>query len=115
MQALGLSLSEYKSDVMETIKKVGLQGLEDHLPSQLSGGQQQRVSIARAIVNKPAILFADEPTANLDSESSEAVLKTIRNLVDKYNQTIIMVTHEFDDGKYVDALLSLKDGGFDNI
>jgi putative ABC transport system ATP-binding protein len=85
------------------------------LPSELSGGQQQRVSIARAIVNKPAILFADEPTANLDSESSEAVLKTMRNLVKNYKQTIIMVTHESEDEKMVDRTIWLKDGELENV
>jgi putative ABC transport system ATP-binding protein len=110
MQALGFSRDKYEQDVLSTIEKVGLTGLEHHLPSELSGGQQQRVSIARAIVNKPAILFADEPTANLDSESSEIVLNTIKNLADEYNQTIIMVTHESDDMKYVDRVIWLKDG-----
>jgi len=113
MQALGMSKAEYESDVISTIEKVGLSGLEHHLPSELSGGQQQRVSIARAIVNKPAILFADEPTANLDSESSKAVLDTMRDLVDNFDQTIIMVTHEEDDMKYVDRSVWLKDGKLD--
>ncbi len=113
MQALGFVKSDYENDVIDTIKKVGLEGLEHHLPSELSGGQQQRVSIARAIVNKPAILFADEPTANLDTESSQVVLDTMRDLVDNYDQTIIMVTHEPDDMKYVDRSIWLKDGELD--
>ena len=113
MQALGYSKEEYIDDVMSTIEKVGLAGLEHHLPSQLSGGQQQRVSIARAIVNKPAILFADEPTANLDTDSSKAVLDTMRDLVDNFGQTIIMVTHEPDDMKYVDKSVWLRDGELD--
>ncbi len=113
MRALGYSRAEYEDDVLDTIKKVGLNGLESHLPSQLSGGQQQRVAIARAIANKPAILFADEPTANLDYESSQEVLKTIRNLVDNFGQTTIMVTHESDDTKYVDRSIWLKDGELD--
>ncbi len=113
MQALGYSKAEYTNDVISTIKKVGLTGLEHHLPSELSGGQQQRVSIARAIVNKPAILYADEPTANLDSEASAVVLDTMRDLVDNHGQTIIMVTHEPDDMKYVDNSVWLKDGELD--
>ncbi len=113
MRALGHSKTEYEDDVLDTINKVGLSGLEYHLPNQLSGGQQQRVAIARAIVNKPAILFADEPTANLDYESSQEVLNTIRNLVDNFGQTIIMVTHESDDMKYVDRSIWLKDGELD--
>lgn len=113
MQALGYSRAEYKDAVMSTIEKVGLTGLGHHLPAELSGGQQQRVSIARAIVNKPAILYADEPTANLDSDSSKAVLETMRDLVDNFDQTIIMVTHEEDDMKYVDRSVWLKDGELD--
>ena len=110
MMAQGIPQSEYDEDVKSVIKKVGLEGLEEHLPSELSGGQQQRVSIARAIVNKPAILFADEPTANLDSESSKAVLDTMRALVKEYGQTVIMVTHEPEDEKIVDRTIWLKDG-----
>lgn len=102
MMALGYNKEKYEKDVFDVIEKVGLEGLGHHLPGQLSGGQQQRVSIARAIVNKPAILFADEPTANLDSDSSKSVLDTMRSLVDDYGQTIIMVTHEEDDMEYTD-------------
>ena len=76
----------------------------------MSGGEQQRVAIARALVNNPIILFADEPTANLDSESSLTVLKLFRELNKNIGQTIIMVTHEPDDKKYVDRVIWLKDG-----
>ena len=110
MMALGKSKKSYDKDVQEIIKRVGLAGRENNLPSELSGGEQQRVSIARAIVNKPEILFADEPAANLDSESAKTVLEVMRELVDKYNQTIILVTHEPDDKKYVDRVVWLKDG-----
>ncbi len=110
MIALGESKSKYHSSVMNIIKRVGLHKRENNLPSELSGGEQQRVSIARAIVNKPEILFADEPTANLDSEAATVVLEIMRELVDKYGQTIIMVTHEPDDKKYVDRVIWLKDG-----
>jgi putative ABC transport system ATP-binding protein len=105
MMAQGMSQEDYDEDVKSVIKKVGLENLEYHLPGELSGGQQQRVSIARAIVNKPAILFADEPTANLDSESSEAVLSTMQALVKEYGQTVIMVTHEPEDEKMVDRTI----------
>ncbi len=110
MMALGQRKSKYNLAVMEIIERVGLHGRENNLPSELSGGEQQRVSIARAIVNKPQILFADEPTANLDSEAAAVVLNIMRELVDKYGQTIIMVTHEPDDKKYVDRAIWLKDG-----
>jgi len=106
----GLSFKEYQPMVNEAIKSVGLEGLEKHLPGELSGGQQQRVSIARAIANKPQLLFADEPTANLDSESSEQILEALKKLNTEYKQTIIMVTHEPDDEKYVDRTIWLKDG-----
>lgn len=110
MMALGYHKKEYEKDVLDVISKVGLNGLENHLPGELSGGQQQRVSIARSIVNKPDILFADEPTANLDSESAKVVLGTLKDLVDNFSQTIIMVTHEPDDMKYIDRSVWLKDG-----
>ena len=114
MMALGHKKSSYNKDVLEIIERVGLHGREGNLPSELSGGEQQRVSIARAIVNKPQILFADEPTANLDSEAAAVVLNIMRELVDKYGQTIIMVTHEPDDKKYVDRAVWLKDGKLQN-
>ena len=108
--ALGRKKTQYHKSVLEIIKRVGLHQRENNLPSELSGGEQQRVSIARAIINKPQILFADEPTANLDSEAAGVVLTIMRELVDKYGQTIIMVTHEPDDEKYVDRVVWLKDG-----
>jgi len=114
MIALGYRKSKYNKDVMGIIKRVGLHGRENNLPSELSGGEQQRVSIARAIVNKPDILFADEPTANLDSEADTIILKIMRELVDTYSQTIIMVTHEPDDKEYVDRSIWLKDGKLKN-
>ncbi len=114
MMALTWRKISYKKDVMEIIRRVGLHGRENNLPSELSGGEQQRVSIARAIVNKPKILFADEPTANLDSEAAAVVLNVMRELVDNYGQTIIMVTHEPDDKKYVDRVVWLKDGKLQN-
>ena len=110
LMAGGDSKKEYKDKVREAIAGVGLTGLEEHLPSELSGGQKQRASIARAIANKPQLLFADEPTANLDSESAKVVLDTLKRLNKEFNQTIIMVTHEPDDEKYVDRVVWLKDG-----
>jgi putative ABC transport system ATP-binding protein len=81
----------------------------EHYPSELSGGQQQRVAIARTLANEPAILLADEPTANLDTESSNQIVDLFRELNDK-GQTIIMVTHEPDIGAKADRIIRLKDG-----
>ena len=89
---------------------VGLGERVKHYPSEVSGGEQQRAAIARALINKPKILFADEPTANLDAASAKVVLELFRKLNRNYKQTIVMVTHEPDDGEYVDRVVWLKDG-----
>jgi len=91
------------------LDKVGLEKKYHNLPNMLSGGEQQRVSIARAIVNKPAILFADEPTANLDTETSKVVLETFMDL-NSQGQTIIMVTHEKEYATIGNTTIELKDG-----
>lgn len=106
----GIEKKQYIAKATEMLEKVGLADRIHHLPKEMSGGEQQRVAIARALVNDPMILFADEPTANLDSESSLVVLKLFRELNKEINQTIIMVTHEPDDKKYVDRVIWLKDG-----
>ncbi len=110
----GVAKKEYIKKASEMLKKVGLGDRLHHLPKEMSGGEQQRVAIARALVNNPLILFADEPTANLDSESSMVILQLFRELNKKIGQTIIMVTHEPDDKKYVDRVISLKDGVIKN-
>ncbi|MBU0929569.1 MAG: ABC transporter ATP-binding protein [Nanoarchaeota archaeon] len=94
----------------EALKKVGLDGMVNRIPDKLSGGEKQRVAIARAIAKKPNILFADEPCANLDSKTSEQVLNVFKDLNEKYNQTIIMVTHEKWHTKFVSRIITLKDG-----
>jgi len=81
-----------------------------HRPSELSGGQQQRVAVARALVHKPAVVFADEPTGNLDSASSAEVLSLLRRAADDYGQTIVMVTHDANAASYADRLVILADG-----
>lgn len=93
----------------EALTKVGLGQRLNNLPGKLSGGEQQRVSVARAIAHKPTILFADEPTANLDSESSALVIKIFQEL-HKSGQTIVMVTHEEEYGKIADRVISMRDG-----
>ncbi len=93
----------------EVLTEIGMEGKYDNRPNQLSGGEQQRVSIARAVAQNPTILFADEPTANLDSSSSEAVIEVLRDL-HKQGQTIVMVTHESEYTKYCDRVIYLEDG-----
>ncbi len=111
MQGVDENIAQKKAE--EALSKVDLQDRLDNLPSQLSGGQQQRVSIARSIVHNPKILFADEPTANLDTESSEKVLDIFLNL-HKQGQTIIMVTHEPEYAKLAERNIELRDGSIIN-
>jgi putative ABC transport system ATP-binding protein len=92
------------------IETVGLSDRREHRPSELSGGQQQRVAIARAIVTRPAVVFADEPTGNLDSKSSAEVLRLLRNAVDEFGQTVVMVTHDAEAASIGDRLVVLRDG-----
>jgi putative ABC transport system ATP-binding protein len=92
------------------IKTVGLGDRLKHRPNELSGGQQQRVACARALVSRPKIVFADEPTGNLDSRASEEILGFLRRSVDEFGQTIVMVTHEPASAAYADRVMFLADG-----
>ncbi len=92
------------------IETVGLSDRRSHRPSELSGGQQQRVAVARALVSKPAVVFADEPTGNLDSKASNDVLELLRGAVDEFGQTVIMVTHDPEAAAHADRMLALRDG-----
>ncbi len=105
----GISEDEAKKRGTESLKELGLDGKANNRPNQLSGGEQQRVSIARAIVQNPQILFADEPTANLDSMSSAAVIESLKRLHEK-GQTIVMVTHEEEYTVDCDKVIYLIDG-----
>jgi putative ABC transport system ATP-binding protein len=96
--------------VDEVIAKVGLSDRRKHRPSQLSGGQQQRVAIARGLVTRPTVMFADEPTGNLDSTTSEEILNLLREAVESYDQTTVMVTHDANAAAMADRLLFLADG-----
>jgi putative ABC transport system ATP-binding protein len=105
----GLSRKQAYQIADEVIIKVGLKGKEKNLPSELSGGQQQRVSVARAVAHNPKIIFADEPTANLDSYSGRQVIDLFREL-NSAGQTIVMVTHEEEYGRLADRIIELSDG-----
>jgi len=94
----------------EIVKLLGIAERMNHKPRALSGGEQQRVAIARAIVNDPALLLADEPTGNLDSENSEAVLKILRDLNERLGQTILMITHDADAASFAHRIVRMKDG-----
>ncbi len=94
----------------QVVRTVGLADRLSHRPSELSGGQQQRVAVARALASRPAIIFADEPTGNLDSRSSTEILSFMRQAVDDYGQTIVMVTHDPYAASYADRVLVLADG-----
>jgi putative ABC transport system ATP-binding protein len=110
---LPLTLAGRKPDqawLDQLIDTVGLRDRLTHRPSELSGGQQQRVAVARALVHRPAVLFADEPTGNLDSHSSEEVLRLLRAAVDEFGQTVIMVTHDAVAAAVADRIVVLSDG-----
>jgi putative ABC transport system ATP-binding protein len=94
----------------ELLATVGIADRRSHRPAELSGGQQQRVAVARALVTKPKVLFADEPTGNLDSQSSKEVLQLLRRSVDEWGQTIVMVTHDAGAAAMADRILFIADG-----
>lgn len=95
---------------LEILKLLGIEGRLDHKPRALSGGEQQRVAIARALVNQPAILLADEPTGNLDTQNSDAVLALLRDLNGRLGQTILMITHNPEAASYGDRIVRMRDG-----
>lgn len=99
-----------KQHINELMDILGLTERRHHLPSQLSGGQQQRVAIGRALATKPAIILADEPTGNLDSKNSKEVINLLKMSVDRYNQTIIMITHNQDYASFSNRVLAVEDG-----
>ncbi len=106
----GVSADERRSRVSEILKDVGLEGMEKRLPIQLSGGQQQRVAVARAMVSKPDIILADEPTANLDSATGASLLDMMRDLNDKRGMTFVFSTHDTMIMERAKRLVLLKDG-----
>jgi len=102
--------SEEDGQFVSILEKLGIAHRLNHLPSELSGGEQQRVAIARALVKRPAILLADEPTGNLDSANSDAVLKILRDLNDRTGQTILMITHNPEAAEYAHRIVHMRDG-----
>lgn len=98
------------SYLQELLKTLGLEKRKEHLPNELSGGQQQRVSIGRALMNRPAILLADEPTGNLDSKASEEIMSLLHLSNQKYNQTVIVITHDLEIAKEADRIITIDDG-----
>jgi putative ABC transport system ATP-binding protein len=110
LELLGLSHDQVQVRARAALAEVGLKGLEDRLPGKLSGGQQQRVAIARALVKNPAVVLADEPTANLDSKTGEEILKLMRNLNETKGTTFVFSTHDKMVMDYAKRLVLLQDG-----
>jgi putative ABC transport system ATP-binding protein len=113
---LPLSIAGRKPDpewLERLVQTVELGDRLTHHPAELSGGQQQRVAVARALLSRPAVVFADEPTGNLDTKSSEDVLKLLRQAVDEFGQTVVMVTHDPEAAAHADRLVVLRDGRVD--
>lgn len=108
----GRSKSEAREGAMQLLEIVGLSQRADHKPSQLSGGEQQRVAIARALANQPAVLFADEPSGNLDSATKQEIHKLFFDLRDKFGQTVVIITHDESLAAMCDRSLVMKDGMF---
>lgn len=99
-----------KKRLDKLIDELGLNGRKTHLPEELSGGQQQRVSIGRALINRPAIVLADEPTGNLDKKNSDEIVELLRRANQEYRQTIIMITHNLEIAKTADRVIVIEDG-----
>ena len=110
---LPLQLAHQKVDQKRfntLIEQLGLSNRLNHLPNQLSGGQQQRVSIARALINQPSLVLADEPTGNLDSKNSDEIIRLLKEANGKYHQTIIIITHDNNIAKLANRVITIKDG-----
>lgn len=105
-----ISPSEWKPRALQALETVGLSHRLNHEPSQLSGGEKQRVAIARALVTNPEVIFADEPTGNLDSKSGLLVMKTIQTLNEKNNHTVILITHETYTAEHAHRIIRIRDG-----
>ena len=115
LEIRGIPLQERKAKAMEALEMVGLLDHAEHRPTELSGGQQQRISIARAIIARPGIVFADEPTGNLDSRTGTEVMKLLTDLFRRWGTTFLVVSHDEEMHRYTDREVRLKDGKIDKI
>jgi putative ABC transport system ATP-binding protein len=106
----GKNMKDYKKQLNNILEIVGLSDRRKHTPRELSGGQQQRVAIARALINSPEIIFADEPTGNLDSKTGTEIMKLLQEINQEGNKTIIMVTHSADAAQYSSRVANVRDG-----
>ena len=106
----GVPKREREEEAVKMLKRVGLSHRLGHYPGQMSGGQQQRTGIARAFASRPEVIFADEPTGNLDSRTTEDIMEMIIGFARRYRQTIVMVTHDPDMERYADRVIRLVDG-----
>ena len=110
MQVQGVPKGERRKQAIEILEEVGLAGLEDRRPADMSGGQQQRVAVARAIVSRPALVLADEPTANLDSKTADGLMELFRELNDHHNTTFVIATHDKRVMSYAKRVVRMLDG-----
>ena len=110
LRMMGKSRGYYVNEAKTLLEKVGLKDRMRHHPFELSGGEQQRVALARALAHKPDILFADEPTANLDTEAGDIILNLLKHFNEDYGQTIVMVSHDPEQMKYFDRIIRIRDG-----
>lgn len=108
----GMKKKEAKEKALSLLSDVGLSGRINHLPSQLSGGERQRVAVARSLINDPQLILADEPTGNLDPVNSKMIGELLFSMVDKYNKTLLLVTHDMNLARNADICYSIKDGRF---
>ena len=115
LEIRGVPLEQRREKAMEALEMVGLRDHAEHRPTELSGGQQQRISIARAIITRPGIIFADEPTGNLDSRTGTEVMSLLTDLFRRWGTTFLVVSHDEDMNRYTDREIRLKDGKIERI
>ena len=111
----GTKKKEAMERAMVLLEEVGLENRKNHLPSQLSGGERQRIAVARALINNPELILADEPTGNLDPENAKSVIDMLFSIVEKFNKTLILVTHDTSLTKSGDVCYTIKDGKLINL